>query len=107
MQEDSDCALLQGIQRASLWNILWHESKGKKPLKCGIDEGMHLYLKPSMTHAMRVEYKVFPFAVIRNHIYQEVDSPSAYTCYGVHVQEKLETEELSLNPHPSYRLAFR
>ena len=86
MQEDcetysSDCApVLQGIQRANLWNILWLESKAKKPLKCGIDEGMHLYLKPSMIlHAMRVEFKVFALAVIRDHIYQEVDSCSNYT----------------------------
>ena len=79
MQEDyesygSDCAVLQGMQRVIPQHILWHESKAKKLLEHDIDEGIHMHLKPSMIHATRAEYKMFPLDVFRNHIYQEVDN---------------------------------
>ena len=107
MQEDwesygSECAAFQGMQRGVVpRNILWHESKAKKLLKRDTDEGMHLYINPSMIHATRAEYKIFPLDVVRNHIYQEFDSRFKHAMHMA--KTKLETEDAMSCPPAWYR----
>lgn len=75
-----DIGLLLGIRKDEpLRQILWHKSEAKPLLEQDIKNNVHLKMMedgkkimPKQIYQTRVEYRAFPLAVLRNHIYQEV-----------------------------------
>lgn len=52
----------------------WHESEAERKLKIAVAQGLHRDLKPKELHASDPDYLVFPLAVFRDHVYQEIRS---------------------------------
>jgi hypothetical protein len=71
--------VLRENKNESVQAIAWHKSEAKALLEKDIKNKVHLKImenkkkiSPKEIYKTRVEYRAFPLAVFRNHIYQEV-----------------------------------
>jgi hypothetical protein len=51
----------------------WDGSEAQEQLRKDMDEGKHTTMKPLLLYSSHEEYKKFPLAVFRKHIYQETN----------------------------------
>lgn len=65
----------------------WNGSEAKRLLKLDVDANRHDTVTPKALYESRQEYQVYPLAVFRKHIYQEVRSRRD-TAYWIHRRER-------------------
>jgi hypothetical protein len=70
----------------------WDGSDAQRLLKEDVESGLTMHLDPSFLRETRLEYKVFPLKVFRDHIYQEVRLKTG-SSYWMNHSKKGKTHE--------------